>query len=313
MEGRESIEIRVHAVTRETDTIRSLELRRPAGEDLPAFTAGAHVDLHLSNRLTRSYSLINSQDERYRYMISVSKDPTSRGGSVFIHDVLQVGDRLQMEPPRNNFPLVEDVPHSIFIAGGIGITPFLSMIARANQLGRSWELHYGARSRASAAFLDRLMELAGTKNRLCCHFDDESGGKFIDLVALVAASGPAAHLYCCGPAAMLAAFEDACRALAPERVHVEYFTARAAPSVSGGFTVLLKRQNRSVTVPPGSTILDAVLAAGLNVPFSCREGVCGTCETRVLDGIPDHRDAVLSPAERLANRTMMICCSGSLT
>ena len=310
----DTIQVRVKSVNFEADGIRSFELRpMPPLFELPAFTAGSHVDLQLPNGLIRSYSLLNAQNERHRYLIGVNKDAKSRGGSRFLHETLQAGDVITISHPRNNFALDEQAPHSVLIAGGIGITPLVSMIQRIDQLGRSWELHYATRTRKNAAFLDRLHALAGDEpGRLHLSFDQEPGATMLDL-ARIAADAPAdAHLYCCGPLPMLEAFERATTARKPETVHVEYFAAKEVADTSGGFTVQLAKSNRTVTVPPGKTILDALLDLGMDVAYSCQEGVCGTCEVRVLEGTPDHRDLVLSNAEKAINQTMMICCSGAV-
>jgi vanillate O-demethylase ferredoxin subunit len=224
---------------------------------------------------------------------------------------VRVGDVLTIGAPRNNFPLVEDAPHSLFIAGGIGITPLWCMIQRLEELGRSWELHYCARTRQTAAFLDELRGL-GSRVHLNLHFnfDQEPDGRMLDIAAVVAKAAPETHLYCCGPVPMLAAFEAAAGRHPPQQVHVEYFAPKEAPAAGGGFTVVLARSGRSIAVPAGKTILDALLDEGVDVPYACTEGVCGTCETKVLEGIPDHRDLVLSGDEKSSNRTMMICCSG---
>jgi vanillate O-demethylase ferredoxin subunit len=181
------------------------------------------------------------------------------------------------------------------------------MIARLSALGRPWELVYCARTRAAAAFADTL------QGNVRFNFDQEHGGCLPDIAALVAAAPPEAHLYCCGPLPMLAAFESATAHVPRERVHVEYFTAREPAAVEGGFNVVLAKSGREFIVPPGKTILDTLLEAGLDIPFSCMEGVCGTCETKVLEGIPDHRDLILTEEERAAGKTMMICCSGAKT
>jgi len=306
------LEVRVQAIVFEADGVLSYEMRRTDGGELPPFAAGAHVDIHLPDGLVRSYSLVNPQDERHRYVIAVQKDGESRGGSRAVHDRVRAGDLLRISAPRNNFPLAEDAPHSLLIAGGIGITPLWCMVQRLEALGRPWTLHYAVRRREMAAFLAPIRALAARRpGRVDITFDGEPGGIMLDIVALVAAAPADAHLYCCGPLPMLAAFEAATAGLPPERVHVEYFTAKDEPATAGGFTVRLARTGRSVVVPAGSTILDALFAAGLDLPHSCLEGVCGTCETKVLEGVPDHRDLVLTPAERASNRTMMICCSGS--
>ena len=260
--------------------------------------------------MIRSYSLVNDQSERHRYVIAVNKDVAGRGGSSFVHDGFKAGDIVTVSMPRNNFALREDAEWSLLIAGGIGITPLLSMIRRLQALRRPWKLSYAARTRRAAAFLDELGAI-GPDAQLHLHFDDEHGGRPLDLAALVGSAPAGAHLYCCGPVPMLEAFEKATAGRPAEHVHVEYFQAKQAPAVDGGFEVRLARSNRTIAVEPGKTILNAVLDAGVMANYSCSEGVCGTCETRVIEGIPDHRDLFLSPEEQAANKTIMICCSGS--
>jgi ferredoxin-NADP reductase len=297
----------IKAATWEAPDILSYELRPPEGGELSPFTAGAHIDLTLPNGLVRSYSLVNPQSERHRYVIVVQKDRASRGGSKWVHENFRAGDIVTVNGPRNNFALDEAVEKSIFIAGGIGITPILSMIERLSALGRDWQLIYCSRNRSGTAFLESLEK----KPQVRFNFDEEPGGKILDIAAVVKAAPANAHLYCCGPLPMLEAFEEATKDLARERVHVEYFTAKEPPAVEGGFKVVLAKSGREFTVPPGKTILDALLDAGLDIPYSCKEGVCGTCETKVREGVPDHRDLVLTEEEHASNKTMMICCSGS--
>ena len=306
--------VRVHSVTWEAEGILSYEFRDPAGAALPDFTAGAHIDLNLPTGLVRSYSLCNPQGERHRYVVAVQKDRASRGGSTWVHDKLRTGDIVTISPPRNNFPLAEDAAHSLLIAGGIGITPLWCMVQRLAALGRSAELIYCVRTRKEAAFRAPI-EAAGAAGgiKVTFNFDGEPGGKMLDVAATTAAASSETHLYCCGPLPMLDAFEAATKDLPRERVHVEYFTAKEAPAAEGGFTVVLAKTGKSFQIPPGKTILETLLDAGINVASSCLEGVCGTCETRVLEGTPDHRDVVLTESERKASKTMMICCSGSKT
>lgn len=308
------LRVRVHSVTWEAEGIFSYELRDPAGAALPEFTAGSHIDLNLPSGLVRSYSLVNPQTERHRYVVAVQKDRASRGGSTWVHEKLRTGDIITISAPRNNFPLAEDAKHSLLIAGGIGVTPLWCMLQRLGALGRSAELIYCVRTRKEAAFREAIVAL-GEKSgaKVTFNFDGEPGGKMLDIAAVAAAASPETHLYCCGPLPMLEAFEAATKNLPPERVHVEYFTAKEAPAAEGGFTVVLAKTGRSFQIAPGKTILETLLDAGLNVASSCLEGVCGTCETKVLEGIPDHRDVVLTDSERKANKTMMICCSGSKT
>ncbi len=301
------IKLRVKAISWETDRIKAVELRGPESRELPKFTAGSHIDLHLPIGLARSYSLLNPQRERHRYIVGVARDRNSRGGSRYIHDDLKVGDVLPVTPPRNLFPIDEGAQWSILIGGGIGITPMVSMVQRLEELGRSWRLYYAARSRAEAAFLDRLGAYC---EPVSFHFDDEEGG-LLDVASIVASAPAGAHLYCCGPTEMLSAFTAATRSLDPARMHVERFSPAQDAATDGGFLVELARTGRTVAVPKGSTILETLRNAGIDPPCSCQQGVCGTCETRVLAGEPDHRDAVLTEEERRSNRTMMICCSGS--
>lgn len=303
-------ELRVKRISYEAENINSYELVLPAGGDLPSFTAGSHIDLHLKNGMIRSYSLVNDQSERHRYVVAVNKDAFGRGGSSFVHNIIKAGDIVAVSAPRNNFPLREDAECSLLIAGGIGITPLMSMIRRLDALSRPWRLFYAARTRRAAAFLDEF-DAIGPNALLNLHFDDEHGGRPLDLAAIVGNAPANTHLYCCGPVRMLEAFEKATAGRPSGHVHVEYFQARQAPAVDGGFEIRLARSKRTVAVEPGKTILDAVLDAGIMANYSCSEGVCGTCETRVVEGIPDHRDQFLSLEEKAANKTIMICCSGS--
>jgi ferredoxin-NADP reductase len=303
----EILQLRVTALVWKSAAVRAIELRDRQGSSLPPFTAGSHVDLHLPTGLVRSYSLTNRQGDTDRYLLGIARDPTSRGGSSFIHDQLRLGDILQVGAPRNLFPLDEQAPASVLIAGGIGVTPMVSMTARLAELGRDWTLYYAVRSRPDAAFLSDLEDYG---DRIHLHCDDEQGG-VLDLAPISASAPPDAHFYCCGPNPMMQVFAELTRDVNPVRVHVEHFSPVAAAAVEGGFLVELARSRRTIAVPQGSTILEALANAGVVVPSSCRRGVCGTCETRVLAGTPDHRDSILTAAERAAGRTMMICCSGS--
>jgi ferredoxin-NADP reductase len=306
------MQVRVKRINFEAEAINSYELVAPEGSDLPAFTAGSHIDLHLPNRMIRSYSLVNDPGERGRYVVAVNKDAASRGGSRFVYETVRPGDFLTISPPRNNFALEENAVHSVLIAGGIGITPVLSMIRRLDVLGRYWELFYAARTRSAAAFLDALEALRpNPRAKIHLNFDQEPPGRPLDLAAIVKQVPMDAHLYCCGPVSMLEAFEAATADRPGKHVHVEYFKAREKPAAAGGFEVKLARSNRSIAVQAGKSILDALLDAGVSVSYACTEGVCGTCETKVIDGLPDHRDLFLSKEEQAANKTMMICCSGS--
>ena len=301
----------VHTLRFEAGDTISVDLRPVGGGELPAFTPGSHIDLHLPNGMERSYSLCNSADERHRYVVGVLKDKASRGGSRCVHEQLRIGMKLVISVPRNNFPLQAAAAHTVLVAGGIGITPLLCMARRLRDLGRSFELLYFARSRASAAFLEELKALEVPMH---LHFDDEKGGP-PDLKALLAARKPAPdlHLYACGPTPMLDAFEKFSAALGHENAHIERFAAvehKPADDARTTFVVELARSKKSFTITPEKSILDTLLDAGIDVDHSCCEGVCGSCETRVLAGVPDHRDSLLSAKERAANKVMMICVGG---
>jgi len=306
------IQVRVKRISFEAEGINSYELVAPEGGDLASFTAGCHIDLHLPNGMIRSYSLVNDQSERNRYVVAVNKDAASRGGSSFVHETVRAGDILTISRPKNNFALQENAAHSLLIAGGIGITPLLSMIRRLEALGRSWELYYAVRTRSAAAFLDELNALRRNVHaNIHVNIDQEPPGRMLDLLAIVKGASKDAHLYCCGPVSMLEAFEAATADRPNDHVHVEYFKAKEKPAVAGGFEVKLARSNRTISVEVGQSILNAILDAGIAASYACTEGVCGTCETRVIEGMPDHRDLFLSKEEQAANKTMMICCSGS--
>ncbi len=301
------LSVRVQAMRFEAQGIVSVELMLPDGAALPAFAAGSHIDLHLGNGVVRSYSLLNSPQEQHRYVVGVLNDRNSRGGSRYVHDTLRVGAMLTISAPRNNFPVDEGAAHSVLIAGGIGITPISCMLNHLRSQGKSAELLYCARSRAEAAFADALLQQPGVHS----HFDAEQGTP-PDLRAFLAAKPKDAHFYCCGPTPMLNAFEAICAELDLPHVHIERFAAAENVAAVQGddYVAELARSKKSITVPAGKSLLDALLDAGLAVDHSCREGVCGACETKVLEGEPEHRDGVLSKSEKAANKSMMVCVSG---
>ena len=275
--------------------------------------AGAHIDLHLSQGLVRSYSLINPGNTEV-YRVAVKLDPKSRGGSRHVHQQLRVGQQLDISQPRNHFALHEAAEHSVLVAGGIGITPIYSMLLRLQQLGKSAHLLYCARSRNDAAFLQEMEALIASRpqalsGQYC--FADE-GVAVPNLKALLAGHSASTHFYCCGPAPMLDAFEQACAELGYPHVHLERFTPpeQVAAKASDSYTATLKKSGLTLKIEPGQSLLDVILKAGVAADFSCQEGICGSCETRVLCGEADHRDFVLSAEEKAANRSMMICVSG---
>lgn len=307
-----TLQVRVNAITVEAEGILALDLRPfDLASDLPAFTAGAHIDLCLPTGLVRSYSLLNNPCETHRYVVAINKDPKSRGGSKYIHESLREGDVLTIHAPCNHFQLNEGAARSVFIAGGIGITPLWSMIQHLESRNAAWELHYAARSRARCAFFEELN--ASGNERVNFYFEDQASPGLLDLEKLIRGIDADADIYCCGPASMLDAFVEACRDRKPETVHFEYFASATPPNIDGGFVVELARSGRSIEVDEGTTILDALLDAGVPAPYSCREGICGCCEIKVLEGVPDHRDRLLSEAERASNSSIFICCSGCKT
>jgi tetrachlorobenzoquinone reductase len=308
-----ALRVYLHAITHLARDTCAFEFR-PVGEAaLASFTAGAHVDLILPNGIHRSYSLCNPQGETHRYVVGVKRASPSRGASSFLHESLRVGTELELAAPRNNFPLIETASHSVLIAGGIGVTPIWGMIQRLIEIGASWKLHYASRTRQDAAFLEELRGLGADRLRVRLTFDHESGGRMLEMPSIVAAAPRGAHFYACGPAPMLEAFEQAAKELAPEQVHIERFTgaAEARPVGTQGFEVVLARSNKTLKIPSGKPILDVLLDEGVDVAFSCMDGVCGSCKVTVLDGIPDHHDLVLNDEERVQNKTMLVCCSGA--
>jgi ferredoxin-NADP reductase len=301
-------------LTHEAEGVLGLELRPAAGTSLPPFTAGAHVDVHLPGGLCRQYSLTNAPAQSDRYCLGVGLAPASRGGSRHVHEDLRVGDRLRVSSPRSLFGLVPDAEEHVFIAGGIGITPILSMIEACRAAGQRWRLLYCVRSRAPAAYLWRL---APDQDRVRLHVDEEADG-LPDIAGFLRTVPSSAHVYCCGPAPLMDAVGRECTAagLSPRAVHFERFSAEAAPAdaaADGSFRVTLRRQGATYVVPAGRSILETLEDKGLVLPCSCREGLCRTCETGLLSGQADHRDFVLSDEERTANTSIILCVSRALS
>jgi len=304
------IDARLTEITSVAKDTNLYTFRRVEGGALPAYKPGAHIDLHLPNGMIRQFSLVTPNSDSESYMVGVKRDAASRGGSRYIYDEMRVGHDIKISAPRNNFPLVENAEHVVLVAGGIGITPVWCMAQQLIALKRSWKLYYSCRTRDEMAFLEPLQKLAPEFVHL--HFDDEAGNKFLDLAAVIAAAPESAHLYCCGPKAMLGAFEAAAANLPRHQVHVEYFTAKeeAAADTLGGFWVELARSGEEYFIPPGKKILEVLFDAGVDVDYSCELGICGACETRVISGMPEHHDAVMSEEEQAANEKVMICCCG---
>lgn len=289
-----------------SDGVVALTLAHPDHRRLPDWAPGAHIDLTLASGVTRQYSLCGDRWDPFTYRVAVLREQSGRGGSAYVHDVLSEGDLVGIGGPRNNFPLVPASSY-LFVAGGIGITPMLPMIAQAEAMGIDWTLLYGGRTRASMAFLD---ELASYSDRVVIAPLDEVGQ--LDLPGWIAnAEERNARAYVCGPEGLLRAAENCCAGWPIGMLRTERFVPKeqSAPARTQPFDVELVRSSITVTVTPDGSVLDAVQSAGVNVLSSCREGTCGTCETTVLSGELDHRDSILDDDERSAGDCMFICVS----
>lgn len=299
--------VRVAEVVQEADDVIRLTLEDPRGRPLPRWSPGAHIDV-IVGEFTRKYSLCGNPDDTRRLQVAILKEAEGRGGSRFIHDTVKPGMTLRMRGPKNHFRLDESADRYVLIAGGIGITPILAMADRLKALGKDYQLHYSGRSRSTMGLLPRIERDHG--DRLQLHPGDE--GKRLDLPALIGSCGDA-QVYSCGPERLLSALEDL-TAHCPDRLHVEHFTATETtldPSKEIGFDVDLTDTELTVHVAPDETLLHALRAVGVDVPSDCEEGLCGTCEVPVVEGDVDHRDKVLTGAERAENTRMMTCCSRS--
>jgi ferredoxin-NADP reductase len=296
----------------EAEDVLSLRLECAEGNSLASWQPGAHIDVHLASQpeLLRQYSLCGDPNDGSCYRVAVLRERSAdRGGSRYVHEELRPGHQIAVALPRNNFELIES-PRYLFLAGGIGITPLLPMIAEADRRGAAWELHYGGRSRASMAFLD---ELAPYGHRVHLVF-----GQPLEVEVLLRETADNTLVYACGPTGLLDAVESVAHLLPEGAIRLERFKGKqSGPTQSQDqdtpVRVLCEQSGTAVTVDAGEPILDALEKAGVEVVSSCREGVCGTCETAVIRGVPDHRDSVLTTDERQAGDTMMICVSRGLT
>lgn len=285
-----------------------LSLQSVDKQELPEWTPGAHIDLFLPEDLQRQYSLCGDPLQRDVYQIAVLLAPAGRGGSMYVHDHLAIGQKLTISTPRNAFPFVAE-PRLLFIAGGIGITPLLPMIARAAQHNSDWTLWYGGRSRSAMAFAGELVQEYGQRIQLWPQ--DERG--HLPLTRLLQEGHVETHVYCCGPESLLDAVVNAFTLQPLGSLQIERFAPRTNPSRDLGpaFRIELARSGVTLDVPCNRSIIDVLAEAGVAVLNSCREGMCGSCEVAVLGGDIDHRDSVLSDEEQEANDTMMVCVSRS--
>lgn len=298
--------LQVEDITSEADSVVSLVLTDPDGTDLPAWEAGAHIDVVLPDGRTRQYSLCGDIDDHSRYRIGVLREPQSRGGSEFLHTGVKVGDRLTVRGPRNNFTL-DSASHHVFIAGGIGVTPILPMVGEVVRRGGSWRMVYGGRTLDAMAFRKELpdgVELVP---------QDEHGHPDLDAVLGDVPNGTL--VYCCGPADLIEAVRARCASWAdPDAMRFELFAAPEEDLDTEGqrpFEVELAHTGTSFVVQPGESILERAISAGADSGFDCQDGICGSCETPILEGSADHQDHVLTAKEQAENTCMMICVSRS--
>jgi ferredoxin-NADP reductase len=295
------------------DGVVVLDLAHPASQDLPPWEPGAHIDLVLGDGLTRQYSLCGDPRDPGVWRVGVLLDPNSRGGSRHVHENLTEGATVRVRGPRNHFPLV-DAPRYRFIAGGIGITPIAAMIEAVQQAGNDWTLLYGGRTKASMAFAD---DLAGRyPNRVTVWPQDERG--LLDLESVLKDPKDNTLVYSCGPEALLAAVEEQCAQWPVGSLHIERFAAKAASAARAAealdqFEVVCQRSGITLEVTSDKSILETLEQADIPIMASCYEGVCGTCEARVLEGTPDHRDSMLTEPEKAAGEVMLVCVSRSRT
>ena len=308
------IQVKVARTWAEAEDIVSLELVSLGEELLPGFSAGSHIDVELPNGMIRQYSLCNDSTEQHRYQIGVLKDPATRGGSASVHRDIVINKIIRISEPRNHFPLVP-AKHSILIAGGIGVTPILCMAERLAQTDAGFEMHYCTRSVSRTAFVQRIRS-STFADRVQFHFDDGEPAQKLDIQAVLAMPDAHAHLYICGPKGFMDFVIDSARKLgwADAQIHFEYFPGLPADtSADVSFQVKIASSGKLFVIPADMSIVAALAEHGIDIETSCEQGVCGTCITRVLEGIPDHRDFFFSEAEKEINDQFTPCCSRAKT
>lgn len=305
--------LKVRVVARQTLAldIDLFELANADRSPLPHFAAGAHIDVHLPGGLVRQYSLCNDPGESHRYQIAVLRDVGGRGGSLAMHESVHVDDVITISAPRNHFPLAQTGEAAVLLAGGIGITPLLSMAEELSRRAHPFELHYCTRSQERTAFRERIAGASFARN-VHFYWDDAPADSRLDLDALLRDPRQGIHVYTCGPRGFIDAVLSTARARGwPEaQLHCEFFSAAPLePGADAGFEIQLARSGQVIRVASDQTAMAALSAAGVRIPYSCEQGVCGTCLTTVLDGEPDHRDSFLTPDEQASNRHFLPCCS----
>ena len=301
----ETVMMPVRIVHREeiADDITLFEMKHFSGGELPAFTAGAHIDVHLKDGFVRQYSLSNSPNERHRYVIGVLRDEAGRGGSKALHDRLRVQDKVRISHPRNNFELTADASKVILLAGGIGVTPLKAMAHRLEEMGIDYEMHYCAKDESCTVFAAELAPMHAS-GKLQFHFDNGDPSKGLDLKRLLSKTGPGVHVYYCGPGGFMKACAAATVHWAPGTVHFEHFKApeRAASdnvaAAVGEFIVKIASTGQQIPVSSDRSIADALEDAGVAIETSCRAGLCGTCKVRYVSGEVEHNDCILGDDEK---------------
>ncbi len=303
--------LKVAKITTEAEDIKSFELIDPSGGDLPAFEAGAHVDVNAPGGIPRQYSLSNDPAEANRYVIGVLREPAGRGGSAAMHDKVSEGDTLEITSPINNFPLSSVAEKHLLIAGGIGITPMLAMARYLERTGASWEMHYCTRTAEKTAFRD-LLSAPPFADKVTFHHDGGDPAKGVDLKALLGRHEDGVHVYCCGPGGLMNAVQANTEHWPAGTAHFEFFSVDGDTGPRDddeSFEVEVASTGKVYVIPADKSIIDVLNDDGLNIPFMCSEGICGTCITDVLEGEPDHRDMVLDDDEKESGELITVCCS----
>lgn len=306
------LDLRIRAVTRETEDILSFELVDPQDRDLPEFAAGAHLDVHIAEGLVRQYSLSSDPTDRRRYQIAVLREVAGRGGSKAIHEKAHPDGTLTVSAPRNHFPLIDGAKRHLLLAGGIGVTPMMAMIATLEARGADWRMHYCTRSREKTAFRDRLNPLIAA-GKVILHHDGGDPKKGLDIITTLKDVEPGTHLYYCGPSGFMAAVAEATKHWPDGSVHFEFFNTPAdrpvETRVNTPFKIKLKSTGKVLDIPADKSIVQVLRENGHTVDTSCEEGYCGTCLTRYVEGEPEHRDTVLDTDDHA--KYVLICCARS--
>ncbi|KLN62501.1 hypothetical protein WH96_03160 [Kiloniella spongiae] len=307
------IKVLINAIKDQALNIKTYELVSPDGEPLPPFTPGAHIDFFLPDGLIRQYSLSNSAQERNRYVVGIQKEEHGRGGSRLIHDQFKVGDAVEISAPRNNFTLDETAQRYKLIAGGIGITPIMSMARRLKAIDKPFQLHYACRNEQRAAFLEELKSSELSKH-VVFSYDDVHGP--LNTLVLFGRPEPDVKIYCCGPTGLMDAVKFATSSWAEGSVRFEHFSASEDSGPrddDGSFEIIIQSTGRVLKVPADKSILSVLEENGFFIDHACCEGICGTCETGMIHGEADHRDMILTEAEKKENQQIMVCCSRAKT